>query len=159
MNIDDRTYKRWLNLSKVVCKDNETAQDVLQELLLNIIEKGTCEDKLNDNYIFISLRNQWLSYLGREKRYTDEKLQDSEQDDMQLIYEADLEAQTKLISIEQTVMCLKDYEQKLYALHFIHGISQRKISRDTGISLKAINKRILKIKEKINILHYGKKTN
>jgi len=73
-----------------------------------------------------------------------------------VFWDADHNIQSRLLSAESIVLTLRSHEQKLYTLHFIHGISQRQISRETGIGLSAINKRIVKIKNKIKE-HYNDK--
>jgi len=160
MQIDDKTYKRWANLAKVICSDKDMAEDILHNLLLALIEKKVDEDKINDNYIFISLRNRFLAHINKESKTKDGIPIDlvEEESDHEL-QEQEHELQSKLLSIEQVVFGLRSYEQKLYALHFIHGVSQRQIARETGIGLSAINKRIVKIKSKIKAHHNGKENN
>lgn len=170
MNIDERTYNRWLKLSKVVCSDNQMAEDLLHDLLVNLIEKWRCQEiaeetlpdfnkkfpDITDNYIFIALRNRFLGHLHKSNKSRDEWVDTGEVEETQNHLEVEWETQSKLHSIENVVLSLRSYEQKLYTLHFIHGISQRQIARETGIGLSAINKKILKIKQKIKEYHNGK---
>ena len=176
MQIDERTYNRWLKLAKVICSDNQMAEDLLHDLMVNLIEKWRCHEiaietdallglhterklpEITDNYIFISLRNRFLGHLHKSKKTREEYVETSEEaEDPQSHVETEMEIQSKLFSIESVVLSLRTYEQKLYTLHFIHGISQRQIAKETGIGLNAINKRILKIKQKIKNYHNGKK--
>jgi DNA-directed RNA polymerase specialized sigma24 family protein len=67
--ITDQQYNKWLKLSIVICTNKQTAKDVLHELLITIIENDIEKEKLNDNYIFISLRNRYLKHINSEKKY------------------------------------------------------------------------------------------
>jgi DNA-directed RNA polymerase specialized sigma24 family protein len=175
--ITDQQYNKWLKLSIVICNNKQTAKDVLHELLITIIENDIEKEKLNDNYIFISLRNRYLKHINSEKKYNGNTVlinNDSEQIFSNLkdidVNELDTnnndyidhylvasQHTSKLKSIESVVMTLREYDQNLYKLHFIYKISQRKISRETGITLRSINNSINKIKIKIKKHHYEKK--
>jgi len=52
-------------------------------------------------------------------------------------------------------MDLDIFDMKLYQLHFIWGLSQREIARRAGLKKDVINRRVAKIKLKINA-YYGK---
>ena len=54
-------------------------------------------------------------------------------------------------------MTLQSYEKKLYYLHFIVGKSQREIARNIGVSIRVVNWRINKIKDKIKINYEQRK--
>ena len=162
MIVDEKSYKRWSNMSKIICSNKEIAEEILHELLLNMIENGRTEpDKLNDSYIFMSLKNRFLNYLKKEKNrkidYVDnedtnltELLEDTTQpEDIQELIKKNLEDQDKLNVITETILSLASYDKKLYQLHFIWGLSQREIAKKIGISHMTINMRINKIKDKI----------
>jgi RNA polymerase sigma factor (sigma-70 family) len=148
--IDQKKYNRWLNYANVICGNKDKARDVLQEFCLKILEKETPEDKLNDNYVFISLRNTWLSMTKINNKFSFETPPETLQDediDHEFIYSTIKE---KHQVIEEVLNSLQPYERQLYVLHFIYGISQREIGRETGIGIGPIFKRIKKIKTKIN---------
>jgi RNA polymerase sigma factor (sigma-70 family) len=168
MNIDDRAYKRWLNMSKIICSNKEVAQDILQDLLLNMIENNrTNPDKLNDSYIFMSIKNRYMNYIrnNKNKKHDDtfnttqedngsnltlEGIEDtSRPEDIELIIEKNLEDQKKIDIITSTILALPSYDMKLYQLHFIWGLSQREIAKRIGISHMTINMRVNKIKDTI----------
>jgi RNA polymerase sigma factor (sigma-70 family) len=166
MIVTEKDYKRWSNMSKIICSNREIAEEVLQELLLNMIEKNiTTPDKVNDSYIFMSLKNRFLNYIKKEKNrkidYVDsedtnltELLEDTTQpEDLQELIKKNLEDQDKLNVITETILQLESYDKKLYQLHFIWGLSQREIAKKIGISHMTINMRINKIKDKIKLKH------
>ena len=156
MIITDKDYKRWSNMSKVICNNREVAEEILQELLLNMIENNrTNPDKLNDSYIFMSLKNRFLNYIrdnaNRKMDYVNsELLEDTTQpEDLLELIKKNLEDQDKINIITETILELESYDKKLYQLHFIWGLSQREIAKKIGISHMTINMRVNKIKDKI----------
>jgi RNA polymerase sigma factor (sigma-70 family) len=162
MQITDSQYKKWLNLSKIICSDDQMAQDILQDLLLHLIEKDVDKEKINDNYIFVSLKNRFLSHINKEKRTRDEfdssKYRETDETDIEELQRADDESKLMLESIKEVLGSLRSYEQKLWTLHHMYDLSQRHIARETGITHVAINKRINNIKEKIK-QNYEEKRN
>jgi RNA polymerase sigma factor (sigma-70 family) len=161
MQITESQYKKWLNLSKIICSNDQIAQDILQDLLLNFLEKEVSEDKINDNYVFISLKNRFLTYLNKESKTRDEFnsaiYQVEDETDIKALEEQDEENKLMLESIKEVLASLRSYEQKLWTLHHMYDLSQRHIARETGITHVAINKRINNIKEKIKLVYNGKK--
>jgi len=162
MIVTEKDYKKWSNMSKIICSNREIAEEVLQELLLNMIEKNITDDRVNDSYIFMSLKNRFLNHIKKEKNrkivYTDADdmnlgigvLGDSTQpEDLQELIKKNLEDQDKLNVITETILQLESYDKKLYQLHMIWGLSQREIAKKIGISHMTINMRINKIKDKI----------
>jgi RNA polymerase sigma factor (sigma-70 family) len=165
MIVTEKDYKKWSNMSKIICSNREIAEEVLQELLLNMIEKNITDDRVNDSYIFMSLKNRFLNYIKKEKNrkidYVDsddtnltELLEDTTQpEDLQELIKKNLEDQEKINVITETILQLESYDKKLYQLHFIWGLSQREIAKKIGISHMTINMRINKIKDKIKTRH------
>lgn len=156
--IIELNYKKWLNFSKIIT-NNKEAEDLLHNLIIILIEKNVCQTKINDNYIFISLRNLFLTRTTSKKN----KMIDSNLDisvelesvvntnewDIEEFIKNDNETQKKIDCITNTILNLNQFERKLYQLHFIYGLSQRKIAREIDVSHLTINQRINKIKQKI----------
>jgi DNA-directed RNA polymerase specialized sigma24 family protein len=65
------------------------------------------------------------------------------------IREEEIEIQDKLTSITNIYDSLNTFDKQLYFVHYVKGISQRQISRETGIKLGVIQYRFKMIKEKI----------
>ena len=162
MTITDKDYKRWTNMSIIVCGDKQVAEDILQELILYILEKNmSSQIKVVDSYIFISLKNRYMNYLrsqkNKKKDYTYIDLEDGTEqledltspEDLELLIEKNIEDQERIDVITNTILALPNYDMKLYQLHFIWGLSQREIAKKIGISHMTINMRVNKIKEKI----------
>lgn len=159
MNITDKDYQKWLNMSMIICNNKEIAEDILQELLLHLLEKNNDHINVIDSYIFISLRNRYLNYLSKNKNKYEE-ISDIEDpftlEETDVLIEKELEDSKKIQSITETILALPSYDMKLYQLHFIWGLSQREIAKRIGISHMTINMRVNKIKDKIRE-NYGKK--
>lgn len=159
MNITDKDYQKWLNMSMIICNNKQIAEDILQELLLHLLEKDNGHINVIDSYIFISLRNRFLNHLSKTKNKSEE-LNDIEDqftlDDMDVLIEKEVDDLKKIQVITDTILSLPAYDMKLYQLHFVWGLSQREIAKRIGISHMTINMRINKIKDKIKE-NYGKK--
>lgn len=145
-------YKKWLNFSKIITSNKES-EDLLHNLIVILIEKSICISKINDNYIFICLRNLFLTRISKNKIDFDIEVVDLDSKDLIIDLESiklyDVDFEKKLLVIQNTIISLNHFEQKLYELHFLKGFSQRKIARAVGVSHLTINTRINKIKEKI----------
>lgn len=149
----EKNYKKWLNFSKIITSGKEY-QDLLHDLIIKF--QDIDDTKATDNYIFISLKNMFLTRLSKNKinydidisNYEDDVLDETE---MLNIISEDKTKQDKLDSIANVVSNLSHFEKKLYQLHFVFGLSQRKIAREIGVTHLTINLRINKIKQKIKL--------
>ena len=153
MKVTEKDYKKWLNMSKIICGKQADPGDILQDTLLKITRLKVDEDKLNDNYIFVSIRNCFYEFSGKKKKndndYVDlENISEDISEDIDLV-EKDNIIQEKLDVITNTIMSLDIHEKKLYQLHFIWGLSQREIARQAGLGRRVIQLRVDKIKQKI----------
>ena len=157
-NFIDKNYKKWLNFSKIIT-NNKESEDLLHNLIIVFMEKDLPDEKMSDNYVFISLRNSFLTRVTSKKNNMidtnldisfelESVINTNEWDIEQMIIDDDT-TQEKLDCITNTILNLNQFERKLYQLHFIYGLSQRKIAREISVSHLTINQRINKIKEKI----------
>lgn len=154
MQLSEKDYKRYLNMARIITNNND-ADDLLQELLLKIIENNINQDKLNDNYIFISLKRSFINrsrkISNRRKNEVDDlEIEDVlDSNDIELLIQKNIDDQIKLDIISNTILSLPSYDMKLYQLHFIWGLSQRDIAKKIGVSHMTINMRVNKIKNMI----------
>jgi len=167
MNLDNKRYKKLFNFAKIICKKSSILpEDLLNDTILHFIERETHEDKLTDSYIFTSLRNRFLLEIARYKRRQNVISQTQAQTfkvnhiPHPIHNETDIDFQeednitsSKLKTIEDVILSLRHYEQLLYKLHFIDGISQREIARNINLSHVSINKRINRIKLLVQETH------
>lgn len=154
MNITDKDYKKWLNYSKIIT-NNKEADDLLHDLIIRFIRYKTDPNIITDNYVFISLKYLYLTKTKKNKKnileYSNDLLSNVESDEIDIhsFINDNNDKQSKLDCISKTVLSLNDFERKLYQLHFIYGLSQRKIAREISVSHMVINERINRIKQKI----------
>jgi RNA polymerase sigma factor (sigma-70 family) len=146
---DDKDWKRWLRFGKIICSDEDLAKDLLQEILIDIYNKGDIKNL--DNYIFMSLRNKHINHITKKDYKLTLRGEDIDFGDYIEEYDFayDYEKTKQISALEMAVKKLDIFDAKLYRIHFIEGKSQRCISRESGISFVMINQRIKKIKEKI----------
>ena len=162
-NFIDKNYKKWHNYAKIIT-NNKEAEDLLHNMIIVFIQKELPDEKMSDNYVFISLRNSFLTRTTSKKgKMIDtnldvsvelESVVNTNELDIEQMIQDDIIKQSKLDCISNTVIKLNQFERKLYQLHFIYGLSQRKIAREIGVSHLTINQRINKIKQKIK-QNYG----
>ncbi len=151
MDIDDKCYKRWLNMSRVIT-NNKDADELLQDLILKIIENKIDNSKINDNYIFISLKRSFMNKKRKQSNKMKNEVEEFDVEDIidildiESIIDKNIEDQQKLDLIATTILSLPSYDMKLYQLHFIWGLSQRDIAKKIGVSHMTINMRVNKIK-------------
>ena len=148
----EKNYNKWYNYSKIITSNN-SASDLLQDFVLIILEKKLPKEKLTDNYVFISLRNMFLTRVKKTNKLPQVEINEDIQETLVIetneLNKEDIVFQKKLDTISKTIISLNQFERKLYQLHFIYGLSQRRIAREIGVSHLTINQRINKIKQKI----------
>jgi len=161
MDIDDKCYKRWLNMSRVIT-NNKDADELLQDLILKIIENKIDNSKINDNYIFISLKRSFMNKKRKQSNKMENEVEEFDVEDIidildiESIIDKNIEDQQKLDLIATTILSLPSYDMKLYQLHFIWGLSQRDIAKKIGVSHMTINMRVNKIKNMIQTNYKNK---
>jgi DNA-directed RNA polymerase specialized sigma24 family protein len=160
MEITQRDYIRFKRLSMVITKQKyEEAEDLLQDVLLKIIEKQIPQDKLTDEYIFIALKNTWLNKQRKTNPFQEvEEIYDTidtTQEDLRVLKREEEIIEGKLKAIDEVYYSLPIFDQQLFFIHFMEGISQRKIARETDIGMTIINTKVNNIKTKIKNI-YGK---
>lgn len=161
LEITDKDYKRWLNMSRIIT-NNKDADELLQDLILKIIENNIDNNKINDNYIFISLKRSFLNRCRKQGNKNKNEVEEFdiediiEINDIENIINKNIEDQKKLDIISTTILSLPSYDMKLYQLHFIWGLSQRDIAKKIGVSHMTINMRVNKIKNMIQLNYKNK---
>lgn len=152
-------HKLWLKILHKIGCPNRMAEDIVQEFYIKAFEKVDYHheiikhNEVNTYYIYAILRNMYISQLRLDKRYVypyiDWDVQDKEDDTQD---EEHLELEICYLDylrdkINNILSSFTNYERQLYELHFIHGISQRKISRDSKVGMSSINNTIKHIKK------------
>lgn len=160
MTINTLTTKELNKLilyASVIVKNEDYAKDLVQEFILKQLEKGNGDMEINSGYTFKGLKLLFLEdlYIANadfRKRFSGEyeyfKSMEEDVNEEELI-EKENKIQLKLKSMTEVYNKLNSFDQKLYYIHYIKGISQRKIARETGINLSVIQYRFSLIKKKI----------
>lgn len=168
MTVNQITQKELnkLNLyASVIVKDEDYAKDLVQNFLLKQLEKGQGDMEINSGYSFKGLKLLFLEdlYIANaefRKRFAGEyeyfKKMEDETDEEELL-EKENQTQRKLKLLNKVYNTLNSFDKKLYTIHYIKGMSQRQIARETGIKLSVIQYRFKLIKTKI--LQYEKENN
>jgi RNA polymerase sigma factor (sigma-70 family) len=156
-NFIEKNYKKWHNFAKIITSNKE-CEDLLHDVLVKLLIKYPeyTPEKYNDNFIFITLKNTFLTKISKNKIDTNSDVDEllelvviEDEITIEDITNKDIIFQEKIDCISKTILSLNQFERKLYQLHYVYGLSQRKIAREIGVSHLSINSRINKIKEKI----------
>lgn len=173
------TQKEWNKLyayARIINGDEDEAKDLVQNFLLFLLENEHKypKDSINNSWCFKTMKNIFLLEIQKNNRqfrknFFEDYFHFNQQnelttlDELAEIKEEDLEKQEKLNTISETYDELKTYDKQLYFLHFVKGMSQRRIAKETDIQLIQIHYRVKKIKDKIkdnfNNKQNGKKNN
>lgn len=159
------TQKEWNKLytyAKIINTDEDEAKDLVQNFLLFLLENEAKypKDSVNNSWMFKTMKSIFLLEIQRNNRnfrknffedyfHLNENNQLTTIEEITEMKEEDLEKQDKLNTISETYDQLQTYDKQLYFLHFVKGMSQRKIAKETDIKLIQIHYRVKKIKEKI----------
>lgn len=162
MTINQITQRDWNKLKAyalAIVEDEDYACDLVQDFLIKQLEKDKGDLEMNSGYTFKGLRllfleNIYIENADFRKRFADEyrhfkQLEEEEEVDEQQKVAEDKDKQNKLNTITNVFDDLNSFDQKLFYIHYNKGISQRQISRETGIKLGTIQYRFKLIKQKI----------
>ena len=59
---------RWRKLAEGICGDYDQAQDLVQEMYINIMnKKDISQGYISDGYIYMALRNIWIGQIKKKK--------------------------------------------------------------------------------------------
>lgn len=127
MEINNSDLRRWTKIAEVVCKDKEIASEILSQAVESIISKKR-NIKNIDAYVFRTIRNKFFTYTKKEKKLKDVEMSysinKSEEDESYI--ENDVHSKIKLI--EEIMLKMDEYDQHLYILYFLRGMTYRSIA-------------------------------
>lgn len=149
---------RWQRIAKAI--NYKQGPDLLQDFLLKVLTNGIDLNKITDAYVYTSINNTLINTKRNKNKM---KLNDYsiniDDINLELIeneidYESnDKEIQNKLNTISSSYSTLNDIEKKLFYIHFVVGMKQSDIAKETNLSTTTIYLRIKTIKEKIKQLY------
>lgn len=148
-----QNYKQLQRLSKQITKGHQNSDDLLNDCLLNILERGKDieEDKWL-NFISKSIKTQYNSktspfYYIYRNPYGTHSLDKEDIEEEVVVEKHDEEKMGK--DVGMYIASLDIYQRTVAQRHFIDGVSQRKLSEHYNINRIHIHKTITGIKEDI----------
>lgn len=131
-------HKTWVEMAKLF--DSNNAEDIVQDAYIKLSmysneDKCFINDKPNKNYLFIVIRNTYLS-LYKDKFVVFDFIDTPIEDDFSESAEIDWYRFRTLCEAE--VNSWDAYDKKLFTLYRDSDMSMRKLALETGISFVSI---------------------
>jgi DNA-directed RNA polymerase specialized sigma24 family protein len=133
--------KDWRKMAFHICKSHDTADDIVQDMYLKF---ANYDKKVNDFYIYFAIKSIWLDKLKDKKTKTVELIDNCNTFADTYDFELDEIKEITLKKVKQ----LPFFERELLKVT-TQEMSQRELSRQTGINLLVIQKTVKKTKEQI----------
>ena len=154
-------HKLWLQmLSNMGCEPH-SAKDLVQEMYLRLhtlvkdVESIKYGDDINRYYVWVTLRNMYISKIKKEKKYgfyellENDDVEDSSFDMEEINSFEEISSSYDLVTskMNSIIDSWSIYDKRLFELYFTEGLSLRKIAKGTGIGLNSIHNSIKNYKE------------
>jgi DNA-directed RNA polymerase specialized sigma24 family protein len=133
--------KDWRKMAFHICKSHDTADDIVQDMYLKF---ANYNKKVNDFYIYFAIKSIWLDKLKDKKTKTVELIDNFNIFADNYDFELDEIKEITLTKVKQ----LPFFERELLKVT-TQEMSQRELSRQTGINLLVIQKTVKKTKEQL----------
>ena len=133
--------KDWRKMAFHICKSHDTADDIVQDMYLKF---ANYDKKVNDFYIYFAIKSIWLDKLKDKKTKTVELIDNFNIFADTYDFELDEIKEITLTKVKQ----LPFFERELLIVT-TQEMSQRELSRQTGINLLVIQKTVKKTKKEI----------
>jgi hypothetical protein len=151
----------WIRMSKSFGANSEQANELVQSMYVRLVKYVDADserimytkDKINTYYVYVTLRNLFLSNAHSYKKDADLLHEGGKSFDEYMHEELDMhyeEAHKVLFDkIDAVVNDWYWYDKKLWSIHFYDKVSMRGIASDTKISLSSIFNTLKNGKEKV----------
>jgi DNA-directed RNA polymerase specialized sigma24 family protein len=131
-------HKLWIEMAKLF--DNSYAEDIVQDMYIKLQmyateDKCFVNDKPNKNYIFIVIRNTYLS-LYKDKFIVLDFIDNAVEPDF--IESVEIDWYKFRTKCEAEVNSWDAYDKKLFTIYRDSDMSMRKLAKETGISFVSI---------------------
>jgi DNA-directed RNA polymerase specialized sigma24 family protein len=133
--------KDWRKMAFHICKSHDTADDIVQDMYLKF---ANYDKKVNDFYIYFAIKSIWLDKLKDKKTKTVELIDNCNTFADTYDFELDEIKEITLKKVKQ----LPFFERELLKVT-TQEMSQRELSRQTGINLLVIQKTVKKTKQEL----------
>lgn len=143
-----KEHKLWLKMLHKIGCPNHLAEDIVQEFYIKVYNKPEYHDKIvNDDsvntfYIYAILRNMFLSNRRLQKRYVYPEAEFKDVDESLDTDELHLECSYMEYISKRLTSIVEGFskaERQLYYMHFVKGISQRKIAKKSTLGFTFVN--------------------
>lgn len=159
----DRLSKKhnlWLKMLINLGCDNDIAEDIVQEMYIRLhdrvddIDRILINDEINTYFVYITLRNLFISHIRSTNKLTIYPLIDGlefEQHTEDVGYHEMESAYFTYLhdKIKDVLKTFDAQERLIYDFHFVKGQSLRKIHRESGVGKTSINNTYKNIKRKL----------
>lgn len=129
-----KQHQRWINTVKQFGIE-DYAEDIVQEAYIKCFNKLA----VNEAYFFMTLRSLSFDLLRKQKRIVKVSIDDVE-------IKTEIEQQNEVLNLVENFHW---FDKQIFYLYYDNKMSMRKISEETGISLKTIFNTITKCNNKI----------
>lgn len=164
-----KNHLDWVRVLVSLGCDKDDAEDIIQNMYVKLMEvrekKGSWDflkykDTYNRRYVYTIFKNMYIDSLRKKKETITFNEFISSPEDEEYDYEADEEFDELIDLILDEVKELKPFRRRLFELYYNiclnrdivynpDNLSQRKIARDSNLSLKTVSQHLIAVKEKI----------
>jgi len=154
-----QTFPRMIGYCRLFIKDQEQANDLVQECFVKLWEKRLTISHTQsvESLLFVMLRNRCLNYLRDHKLYTIEKdINKLEENELQHLYQLDFTGREEKTLEESLIEAIRESVEKLpekrklvFVKAKIEGKKNKDVAEELGISVKAVEKHLHQAKEQI----------
>lgn len=152
-------YPRLKGYCKLFISDKNQVEDIIQESFITLWEKRDAikPNKSVESYVFVIVRNRCLNVLKKQKLEDGRiELDNLNVIELQYLYQLDFTEKEEnsmeelLIASFQSAVKELPYKMKqVFTKCKIEGKKQKEVAEELGISLKMVEKHILKAKQQI----------
>lgn len=146
-----RTFPRLFNFASKITKEDQVAEDILQEVFIKVWEKKSEIKSVNiEAYLFRLVRNKCLDYIKFVKVVNERDIELESVQKIEELYRIDfirdepyLLIQEELkIEIERTIDSLPPRCKEVFILSKIEGLKNREIAQKLHINIKNVERHL-----------------
>lgn len=147
-----KKHDYFLKMARSICKSD--AEDLLQNTYLKLYEMGKDADKINNGYVYKTMKSIFYNSLKKKDLFIDDlelnltsiEVKESQEENIQLLEEISKELTNKEMLFIKSHFGYEIFNPKTNELEKFEKCSVKKLSRETGIdsnTLYIMKKRIL----------------
>lgn len=145
-------YSQWYAIALALTNNREQATDLLHEVLLQIFGAGDRKIDNVRNYVSHSIALSWKSarsnyhYKYTKVSRTFVELKNEHE------FSADIDYSSRVLNeyLDFCISRLPEFEREVFYLYALNDFSYQKLSEETGIPKKVLQRAVARAKEKLN---------